>query len=279
MDFFLPVRDVVVLFRMTSTLRDTADFDQAAPLYDDTFTDSLIGQFQRKKVYFWLNQIDFFKTTHSVFELNCGTGYDADYFHSRGIKVRATDGSTQMIAVAQSKRNKSIDFFPMDFAEIERYYQDADVIFSNFGGLNCLPPAGLKRLIEQTSQLQKSGDRWIGVIMPKLCLMESLYFMAKFQFKKAVRRATNKAVSVNLDGTIVSTYYHSPRAVKKMFGTDYHIEKTKPVAIFIPPSYLESFFKNRTKLLAFLNRLETIYGQLPFLSGLSDHYIIIARKK
>lgn len=279
MAFFRPVQDVVARFKMTTMNRNTADFDKAAPLYDDTFTESHIGQLQRKKVYFWLDQIDFFRTTQSVFELNCGTGYDADYFHSRGITVIATDGSPQMIAVAQSKRNIAIEFFPMDFAEIETCYKDSDAIFSNFGGLNCLDSQDLNALLTKTSQLQKSGDRWIGVMMPKFCLMESLYFIAKFQFKKAVRRNTNHAVSVNVDGTTVSTYYHSPKEVKKMLATNYHIEKTKPVALFLPPSYLEPFFKKRPKMLNFLSRLETIYGPLSFLSGLSDHYILIARKK
>lgn len=277
--YFKDAVDVVARFRMITTNQNTADFDKAALLYDDTFTESRIGQLQRKKVYFWLDQIAFFKSTHSVFELNCGTGYDADYFHSRGINVTATDDSPEMIAVAQSKRNMAIDFFSMDFAELERYYKDSDAIFSNFGGLNCLDSHDLNALLEKTSQLQKSGDRWIGVMMPKFCLMESLYFIAKFQFKKAVRRNTNHAVSVNVDGTTVSTYYHSPKEVKKMLATNYHIEKTKPVALFLPPSYLEPFFKKRPKMLNFLSRLETIYGRLSFLSGLSDHYILIARKK
>ena len=63
MAFFQPVQDVVARFKMTTMNQNTAKFDEAAPLYDDTFTESHIGQLQRKKVYFWLDQIDFFRTT------------------------------------------------------------------------------------------------------------------------------------------------------------------------------------------------------------------------
>ena len=256
-----------------------AFFDKAATAYDATFTNSIIGQLQRKRVYHWLEKINFFERTQSVFELNCGTGFDAHYFNQKGLKVRATDISEKMIEVAKSTRSAEIEFMPLDVKDIEKVTIDEDAVFSNFGGLNCIPESDLIKLQQSLATKLKTGDMVIWVIMPKFSLMESLYFFFKFQWKKIFRRHTSDAVIVNVDGSKVPTYFHSPRTLKKILNPNFNVKLTKPVALFLPPSYLESFIKNKPTLTRLLNRLESVFGRFSLLSGWADHFIIVAEKK
>ena len=81
---------------MKNRSRDSS-FDSAAPLYDDDFTFSEIGKLQRDRVYYWLSEMKLFEKSKRVFEINCGTGYDAQHFFEKGLKVVATDASLEMI--------------------------------------------------------------------------------------------------------------------------------------------------------------------------------------
>lgn len=256
-------------------------FDAAATAYDAVFTFSEIGKLQRERVYYWLRRTDFFKTPRKVFEINCGTGYDAELMHKQGHEVIATDLSSKMIAVAKSSRDKAIDFFPLDFSEVHREdkFKAANVLFSNFGGLNCLSEAEINHFIQNVGQVQQKGDKLIMVIMAKKCLMEDLYHLLTFRWKKIGRRANPKGLTVNVDGEQVKTYYHSPKQLKKALNEHYKQSFIRPVAFFLPPSYLENLFKKAKPLLKLLYFLETQIANQHFLSAWADHYIIISEKK
>lgn len=254
-------------------------FDKAAPLYDDQFTYSAIGSLQRKRVYYWMGKYGLLKKSNSVFEINCGTGYDAQFFYEKELQVTATDASSEMIAYARKNRSNSINFFTLKFKDLANSWIESNVLFSNFGGLNCVNHSELVEIANTASKNQKKGNYIVWVIMPKFCMMETLYLLSKFKFSSLFRRNTNKGVNINVDGTEVTTYYHSPKSVKKILASNYHIIAIKPVAYFLPPSYLESFFNKRKRLLNFLNKLDALFGNLSVLSSYSDHYILIAEKK
>lgn len=254
-------------------------FDTAAASYDDTFTNSIIGKMQRERVYVWLQKVGFFNHNKSVFELNCGTGFDAQYFHSKGLTVKATDISGKMIEVCKKNRSAAISFSQLNFKNIESVELKEDAVFSNFGGLNCLSGTELENMLKTLSTKQKSGNMTALVIMPKFSMIESFYLFLKLKWKGIFRRNTNSSLTVNVDGIDVPTYFHSPRQLKKILKPNYHIKLVKPVALFLPPSYLEPMAKKHSKLMAFANTLESIFGKISLFSGLSDHFIIVAEKK
>lgn len=255
------------------------DFDNAAQGYDATFTNSQIGRRQRDRVYFWLNKINFFERAFSVFEINCGTGADAGYFYQKGLEVTATDQSEGMIGQARLNQSQEINFFPLDFSNLQDQYLTGKALFSNFGGLNCASAQELKNIAKTVGEKQAAGDLLVWVIMPRFCFMEGLYLISRLKFGKLFRRNTAVGIDVDVDGTPVRTYYHSPQFVKEILKPNYKIEKIKPVAFFLPPSYLEPFFSKRLSLLKILDKLENLAGRLTFLAGMSDHYIIIGKRK
>ncbi len=259
------------------------DFDHIAKDYDTDFTYSEIGKCQRNSVYRYLKKLP---KQLNILELNCGTGEDAIWFAKQNNQVLATDISSEMIRVAEQKgRNiKNLEFSQLDINKInlcksvQSVSKKIDIIFSNFGGLNCLNKKELKNFFKTASELSTKDGKLILVIMPKNTLWERLYFILKLDFKKAFRRNTNKSLEVNVDNNPevsgVQTWYYNPKDIKKMARPYFKVTITKPIGFFIPPSYLENYFKKHKRFLNILDQLEKKIGKFGFLSRFSDHYLI-----
>ena len=132
--------------------------------------------------------------------------------------------------------------------------------------------------LDISEALLKTNGKAILVIMPKKTLWERLYFILKLQPQKAFRRNTQKAVSANVEGVKVPTWYYNPKEVVTLAK-----EKLKPIAIksigiTIPPSYMESFFVKRKRLLNFLIKIESWLSS-SFWAKYADHYFIAFGKK
>lgn len=273
------------------------DFDHIAKKYDQDFTNSEIGKKQRTSVYRYLQNRTVTNThlndiVQKVLEINCGTGEDAVWFAKKGYTVLATDISSEMIQVAKKKATKvkHLKFQKLDIKDLNNAKllddkpktddqksitnNNFDLIFSNFGGLNCLNKDELSIFFKNTSKLIHKNGKLILVIMPKNTLWERVYFILKAQFKNAFRRNTNNGIRVNVDNKTVLTWYFNPKDIIKISSTYFKIVKTKPIGFFIPPSYLENYFRNHKRLLRTLDKLENMVNQFGFLSRFSDHYLI-----
>src|ERR1700689_3652994 len=93
--------------RMSSapTTSYAAPFDAVADHYDESFTDSRIGQAQRESV--WTELKKAFSPGDRVLEIGCGTGVDACAFGSYGVRVVACDSSPRMLAVAARREKET----------------------------------------------------------------------------------------------------------------------------------------------------------------------------
>lgn len=259
----------------------TASFDHIASNYDQEFTHSSIGTLQRQKVWDYLDE-KLHEGPLFILELNCGTGEDAIHLAGKGHHILATDISLEMIKVASAKAiemrlNENISFLPCDLNKLEEAElknNSFDLVFSNFGGLNCLDTIALKKLSKIASRLLKPNGHFIGVIMPDLCLWESLYFLGKFNGKKAFRRYKTGPLVVNIQGQEVETWYYSPRRVEMLFDDEFRLKHLQPVGLFLPPSYLDPFFKQRQGLLNRLDSLEEKTNRHPFTARYADHFLI-----
>ncbi|WP_333877160.1 class I SAM-dependent methyltransferase [Flavobacterium sp.] len=253
-----------------------ADFDQAAANYDHTFTHTEIGQMQRALVYGELS--NHLHGIQTILEINCGTGEDAVWFSKKNYTITATDISPKMIDIAKSKAN--LHFAVADINSITTTFagEKFDLLFSNFGGLNCLSRPELEQFFREISSILSPQGKMALVIMPKNTLWERLYFLAKAQFKNSSRRK-KASVIAKVDGENVTTFYYNPKDIVTLANTNFEITAVKPIGFFVPPSYLNDFFTNKKGLLRFLNRLEQGVKHWSWLSKYADHYLIILQKK
>ncbi|MFY0651986.1 MAG: class I SAM-dependent methyltransferase [Cyclobacteriaceae bacterium] len=254
----------------------SAVFDIAAPTYDNDFTQTQIGSMQRNQVWKYLDRFLKNKTNLKVLELNCGTGEDALRMGKMGHNVLATDISKKMIEVAASKvRDEKVDFLVVDIDKFSGYGldNDYDLVFSNFGGLNCIDSESLQKLSEGITSILKKNGRFVAVIMPQFCFWETMYFLLKGKTTEAFRRK-KQHVMANVSGRSIKTWYYSPGKFRSIIDSSLEMEILKPIGLFLPPSYLESFFGNKPSGLKLLNWFEEKLASHSWQAPLSDHYYI-----
>jgi ubiquinone/menaquinone biosynthesis C-methylase UbiE len=263
---------------MTSAL-----FDAVAVHYDETFTNTEIGKLQRARVWNYLNSVLPNKPI-SILELNCGTGEDAIWFAKKGHTVLATDISEKMVEVTRAKvegfsLSEKITVKQLDINEIDKVSttHNFDLVFSNFGGLNCLKESELNSLSEKIKILLKPNGKFIAVVMPDFCMIESIYLLFKFRTQEIFRRKSVQQVKIN--DSVVETYYYHPKKFYEFFKSDFIINKIIAVGVFIPPSYLNIFFKRKSNTLKFLNKLEGSFGNHTIAASISDHFLIYLNLK
>jgi ubiquinone/menaquinone biosynthesis C-methylase UbiE len=256
-------------------------FDTLANCYDATFTNSIIGTAQREIVWNYLEKNLPVNKKLSVFELNCGTGEDALWFAKHGHKVLASDISEKMLDVLRKKIYANnftfkIKTLNLDITNISdtNFDEKFDLVFSNFGGMNCISPSKMNNVAFQISELLNAKSRLIMILMPRFCLWETNYFLLKLNLKNAFRRFSDKGTLAKLNGEELKTFYYSPSQIKKYFEKYFEVMAVKSVGFFIPPSYMEKFFATKQKTFNFLKRAEDVITNHKYLAGFSDHFLI-----
>ncbi len=257
-----------------------SDFDNAATHYDNEFTFSEIGKAQRKKVYIYL-ETHLNNGSKDILEVNCGTGEDAHYLSAKGHNVIATDISEEMIKKALEKKYDSqARFMTLDINSIsdDTFSEPFDLIFSNFGGLNCLSPKDLGSFLKLSEKNLKPNGKMSLVIMPKHCLWEKVYFFLKGNWKHINRRSSNQPIESHVSGTSVTTWYYNPKEIVNLTKQSFKVAALKPIGFSIPPSYMENFFSKRLRLLKWFTRLESWFSY-KIWAKYADHYLIVLEKK
>lgn len=252
-------------------------FDTYAKNYDDHFSFSLIGKMQRERVQHYLKP--YLKTTQTILEINCGTGVDALFFANKNHTVIATDISESMIEVAQQKiaTDNSI-FMRCDMRSLNQLsIPKSTLVFSNFGGLNCLNKDELQQLsIDINMHLQPNGLAYF-VVMGRKCVWENFYF--KWIKHKGYKRRENiNGVATEINNEQFTTYYYSPAELKNRFSNHFSVVSIKPIGLSVPPSYLNYFFEKHSHLLKALYLLEKLVVRFSFMANYADHYAIVLQK-
>jgi SAM-dependent methyltransferase len=258
-------------------------FDSMASTYDADFTTSGIGKLQRERVWLFLSALLQTKgAALNILEINCGTGEDALQLAALGHQVTATDASAAMIGKAKTKltdsQTKQLQFVQCSFDELPARFanQQFDLVFSDFGGLNCVDKTALQQLSNTVAALTKEDGDLFFVLMGNCCVWEMFYYGIRGKFSNAVRRLKKKA-AFNVNGNNMPVWYYSPRRIKKIFSKQFKFLQQQPVGLFIPPSYLEKKMAAKLLRLQRLDRLEKKFGY-SFLSAFADHYCIHLKK-
>jgi len=254
-------------------------FDLAASAYDEEFTNTPIGKLQRERVHFFLTR-SLSGQPLRILEINCGSGEDAVWMAKQGHQVVATDASPKMInqvrkKISENKLEAKISAAICDFDDLKEKFQSEkfDLIFSDFGGLNCVSGDELEKLSEDFAALLSGGGKFIAVIMGRKCWWERFYFSMKGKLPQAFRRNSKEMIEAKIGDATVPTWYYSPKEFQNLFLNEFEKIGVKPIGLFIPPSYLNPFFEKKKWLLSFLNLLEKMFS-FSFLSNSADHFLI-----
>ncbi|MBL0018034.1 MAG: methyltransferase domain-containing protein [Bacteroidetes bacterium] len=268
--------------RMQEHLTPTP-FDATARGYDLEFTETQIGRMQRAVTHRYLQELIQTAKPQTALELNCGTGEDALWLANQGLLVTATDLSAEMVeATTQKVIGKGIRVLQTGIQGLDQTlpYERYDLIWSNFGGFNCLTAAEIQASAATIRRLLKPGGHFVAVVMGKFCAWETLYFLAKLQPAKAFRRFKRGPVKARLaDGVFQDTYYYRPTKFERLLSASLIPERRLAVGAYLPPSYLDPFFAKRPNLLAKMNRWETNAYSKRFPAKYSDHFLVAFRRR
>ena len=253
-----------------------SEFDHEAQSYDVHFSDTCVGKEQRRQVYQELSKDRLFNKQR-VLELNCGTGIDAQTFLRRGNSVLATDASEGMLIEAQ-KRIPKENTRELRLQELDSLNGNFTLLFSNFGGINCLDHVQMKSFLKAAADKLEEGGTLVLVVMGKRCKWDRFYLRSKGKKSEINRRDTDLGVEVPITGGNVTTWYYSPKELISLSAEYFSVRTQKPIGLFVPPSYLAPFFERRKLSFGFLKFMDRLF-RFPGCSNFSDHYYLSLRKK
>ena len=260
-------------------------FASLAEAYDQQFSHSHIGRLQRKQVHRYLEGFLPTKSSWKILEFNCGTGEDACWLAAKGHTVIATDIEAEMVKQVQSKsKQQGLDHaiitqvIDMKSSHQIRQLGEFDLIFSNFGGINCLSPQQLSACLRTCVHQLRPNGHLIVVYMSRSCVWEQLYYILKGNFRQAFRRKKKGSQLVSLGKTTIPSWYYAPREIKQLVPDTYQLRAIRPIGLAVPPAYLEAFFSKQLKLLQFLYQVEKRLENVSLFSDLADHSLIHFQK-
>lgn len=257
-------------------------FDLLASQYDVEFSHTPLGNLHRNLVWDILLQQPWIENPLQILEVNCGTGEDAIEWAKRGNHVLATDISSEMVAQAKAKAGNlfpNLQFQAKGFFDLDNISggQSFDLIFSNFGGLNCVSPDDIRLIFNLFEKLVSPGGHLVLVIMPDFCLWEMLIFLLRGEWSNAFRRFQKPAIAT-IQGASFPVYYYPPKTIIQLARASFQLNGLFPLGFFLPPSGRNHFFSRFPKGLNFLNACEKSVSRFSFLSRFSDHYLLIMEK-
>jgi ubiquinone/menaquinone biosynthesis C-methylase UbiE len=255
-------------------------FDHIAS-FDSLFAKSVIGQLQRKQVWKYLQRITPELKGMEILELNCGSNEDTMLFSEKGVNLVATDISEETLKLTTVRANQfsmqnriSAQYLDPESFDETIFDKKFDLIFANFGGLNCLHPEAVKRLFHNLPSILAPGGRFVAVVTPKFCLWESLYFLIRFKFRQAFRRNTSHETTIQFGGATFKTWYYNPAQITKWSTDHFRMVRKMPVGFSTPPVALESRFHSKQPLLFKLTRWGKRFDTSALFAGLADNYLI-----
>jgi ubiquinone/menaquinone biosynthesis C-methylase UbiE len=252
-------------------------FSRQAEKYDSYEEDNDILKWMREQVH--QHALSYLTPGDHILEINAGTGIDAAYFASLGYRVHATDISQGMLRqlemkVALQKLDEKISIQMISYAELDKIAKRFDYIFSNFGGLNCIPD--LNPVARNIPKLLKPGGKITLVIMPPICPWE-LALIGRGHFKSATRRLHRNGVLAHVEGVHFKSYYFTPKSVLEVFGSEFKKIALQGLASLSPPPYMRNFPKRYPGLYRFLTSLDARLSRFPPFNSWADHFIVTLR--
>jgi len=257
---------------------DFAPFDALAEVYDEVFTHTPVGRAQREIVQLEMNRS--FRQGQRILEINCGTGADAIYLASRGLRVVACDESPEMIRIARLRAKetgteKQIEFMVLKIESVSSLAQGKpfDGLLSNFGGLNCVQD--LAATAHDLALVLKPGAKALLNVFSRFCAWETFWYLLHRNSRNAFRRFRSEITAGLANGVSVRIYYHSLRRFKQDLSPYFRIKKRRGVGIVVPPSYLNDYAVRFVPFLNFAKGFDRAVCGLPMFRSVADHTLMV----
>jgi SAM-dependent methyltransferase len=246
-----------------------------ADTYDATFTDTKIGRALREIV--WSRLPLLFRPSQRILELGCGTGEDAIWLAGVGVRVVATDSSSQMIQAAHRKSlmancQERIEFRCIAMEDIGSFADGDcfDGVLSNFGAVNCVQD--LPKLAADVAGRLAPGAALLWVVMGRHAPWEWLWYLIRGQWRKAWRRL--RPGGIEWHGVTIS--YPTPSQLRSLLRPYFTVTRVAPLGVALPPSYAAAWLARWPFAAGALTRLERWAQRSSMLASWSDHFIIEA---
>jgi ubiquinone/menaquinone biosynthesis C-methylase UbiE len=255
-------------------------FSRQAPVFDGLYSNDTIINYKRQRVR--QAALKHLPQNGNILELNCGTGEDALFFAQNGVRVHGTDLSTGMLSQFEQKTaafRDAISFEQCSYTELQTLQNKGpyDIIFSNFGGLNCT--GELDKVLASLDKLLKPDGTATLVIISKFCLWETLLIF-KGKFRTAFRRFfSSKGRKARVEGEYFKCWYYAPSYVINKLGPAFELAGLEGLCTIVPPSYIEGFAEKRPAIYRFLVKWEDKLKSAWPWKYWGDYYIISTRKK
>jgi ubiquinone/menaquinone biosynthesis C-methylase UbiE len=254
-------------------------FDTISHSFDSDLENDITRQI-RNKIYQMIEGL--VHPGSSILDINCGTGIDAIAFERRGYVVTGIDISPNMINQARGKalqgHCRNIRFFQGSFERLsELIDQPVDLVFSNFAGLNCTN--NISGVAEEIGRVTLPRGYFLGVIMPRFSLWESLSYAFRGQWKGSIRRLAKKTVATGFGDSAFVVHYHAPSSFVRAFQPWFDVKSLIGISILSPTPQSMSFYRAHPRLVKWLEKVDTFLGPLPLFRSIGDHYIIVLQRK
>jgi len=253
-------------------------FSHTAEKYDAFANDHPNQTRMRNKVYAHVQR--FVPSGSRILELNCGTGTDAVELARRSYHVHATDIASGMLErlqnkVLQNNLSSQISYQQCSFTELDQV-QGApfDAVFSNLGGLNCIPDLSL--VIKQLSKVLRPNGLVTWILMPPVCLWE-IAEIFRGHSRLAFRRFARNGTIAHLEGLYFTVYYFTPKKVLEWFGDEFDCLAIEGLSVITPTAESKNFAKRYSRLYRTLSWLDDRLASRSPWRGWGDFFIITMR--
>lgn len=253
-------------------------FSKQSTRYDEDDRANLVIQGMREQVYTHVDR--FLKPGSFILELNAGTGIDAVRFVRRGHRVHAIDIAAGMIAQIQKKREQEdiserltceqLSYACVDQVQLPHKF---DFVFSNFGGLNCIPD--LSVVGSKLRRLLNPGAFVTWVIMPKISPWEIASVL--HANRSAFRRFKKNGTVAHLEGEYFQTWYHPLSSVKRSLNPDFRLITSESLGLISPPPHRHDLALHHPVFYRWLRRTDALLRNVFPFCRWGDHYIATFR--
>jgi SAM-dependent methyltransferase len=252
-------------------------WNKAAEVYDQEFTDTLVGRAERALVWEEIGRV--FRAGQRILELNCGTGMDALHLAESGVRVLACDLAPGMIAMARRRLNVSaladwVDLRVLPTEEIAALKDEGpfDGAFSNFAGLNMV--RNLSGVARDLATLLNPGAQVLLCLAGRVAPWDIAWSLAHGDLSRAFQRFKSEGVERLVEGVRVNTHFPSIGKMVRIFAPEFRLRSCRGIGISLPPSYSEPWARRHPRLFDGLASADRWLGRLPGLRALAGHVLL-----